>query len=194
MPSRIGEFVITKTLGAGVTSKVKLATDPQGGVWAIKIFDKANPNVTSSLIKALRAEVETLKNLSHPNIVNMKDYNENGVWEKSSGNKDIAYIVLELISGGELFDFIATGGALPENICRYYFRQILSALHYLHSQGVCHRDLKPENLLVDKNFNVRIADFGFAAPIEGRDGSGVLHTKLGTESYMAPEIHSKKPF
>lgn len=53
----------------------------------------------------------------------MKEYEENGIWQKSDGTqKPIMYVVLELISGGELFDFIATSGSLPENICRYYFR------------------------------------------------------------------------
>lgn len=51
--------------------------------------------------------------------------------------------------------------------------------------------MKPENLLYDENFNLKIADFGFATAIEGSDGSGLLHTILGTESYMAPEIHAK---
>jgi serine/threonine protein kinase len=54
-----------------------------------------------------------------------------------------------------------------------------------------HRDLKPENLLYDKDYNLKVADFGFAAPLAGRDGSGYLKTRLGTESYMAPEIHQK---
>ena len=117
-----------------------------------------------------------------------------GVWEKNSGNQQIAYIVLELIEEGELFDFIAVSGPLSEPICRNYFRQTLSALHYMHSQGVTHRDLKPENMLISKSFELKIADFGFAAPTQGRDGSGQLHTKLGTESYMAPEIHQKSPY
>jgi serine/threonine protein kinase len=64
-------------------------------------------------------------------------------------------------------------------------------LEYLHSQGIAHRDMKPENVLFDSEFNLKLADFGFAAALAGKDGSGLLHTVLGTESYMAPEIHSK---
>jgi serine/threonine protein kinase len=54
--------------------------------------------------------------------------------------------------------------------------------------------MKPENLLFDQHFNLKIADFGFAAPVAGRDGSGYLRTKLGTESYMSPEIHARRPY
>jgi serine/threonine protein kinase len=64
----------------------------------------------------------------------------------------------------------------------------------MHSKGVAHRDLKPENLMIDKNFNLKIADFGFAAPIEGRDGSGYLRSNLGTASYKAPELHMGKKY
>lgn len=65
----------------------------------------------------------------------------------------------------------------------------------MHDAGVCHRDLKPENLMLDANYNLKVADFGFAAPTAGRDGkSGKLHTQLGTASYMAPEIHLGKAY
>ena len=65
----------------------------------------------------------------------------------------------------------------------------MEGLAYCHGHKVTHRDLKPENLLLDKDFILKIADFGFAGPIEGRDGSGYLTTRLGTSNYMAPEIH-----
>ena len=67
-------------------------------------------------------------------------------------------------------------------------------MHLIHCRGACHRDLKPENILLDSEFNTKIADFGFAAPVEGRDGTGFLHTVLGTQSYMAPEISAGEPY
>lgn len=102
--------------------------------------------------------------------------------------------MLELVSGGELFDFIALGGPLSEETARFYYGQILSGLGYMHKNGFVHRDLKPENIMLDRAFNVKIADFGFAAPAQGRDGSGLLETQLGTASYMAPEIHLGKQY
>ena len=71
---------------------------------------------------------------------------------------------------------------------------MLQALQYIHSNGVAHRDLKPENILLDSSFNIKIADFGFAGPIEGRDGSGYLSSMKGTHAYMAPEIIFKEPY
>ena len=64
----------------------------------------------------------------------------------------------------------------------------------MHSLGVCHRDLKPENLMLDHHYNLKVADFGFAATVRGRDGSGKLYTQLGSKGYMAPEIHMNKAY
>ena len=99
-----------------------------------------------------------------------------------------------MITGGELFDYIANTGAFDESVCKFYFKQMLQGIHYIHSKGFSHRDLKPENILLDKNFNIKIVDFGFACPLEGRDGSGINRSQIGTPGYMAPEIIAKMPY
>lgn len=66
---------------------------------------------------------------------------------------------------------------------------MVNAVEYCHSKGITHRDLKPENIMLDSNFNLKVIDFGLAAPLSGRDGSGYLTTALGTFGYIAPEIH-----
>lgn len=117
-----------------------------------------------------------------------------GIYKKENKEKEVSFIVLELALGGELFDFVANSGRFEEPLARYYFKQFMEGLDYCHQRGLAHRDLKPENVLLDNQFTLKIADFGFAAPIEGKDGSGNLMTKLGTLNYMAPEIHLKQPY
>ena len=113
-----------------------------------------------------------------------------GTYTKSSGaKKEVYYLVLEIASGGELFDYISETGAFTEKFARFYFKQLLQGLDHCHLNGIAHRDLKPENILICGAFNVKVADFGFAAPVDGRDGAKFLETKLGTPNYMAPEIH-----
>ena len=61
----------------------------------------------------------------------------------------------------------------------------------MHAKGFAHRDIKPENLLLGKDYILKLADFGFSCPLKGKDKSGILHTKLGTQGYMAPEVYKK---
>lgn len=103
------------------------------------------------------------------------------------------FIVLELITGGELFDKIVAEGRFNEEMARFYFRQLCTGVKYCHTMGVCHRDLKPENLLLDEVSLLKISDFGLSALYTGSadDGSSratLLHTTCGTPNYVAPEV------
>ncbi|GBN35022.1 Serine/threonine-protein kinase BRSK2 [Araneus ventricosus] len=95
------------------------------------------------------------------------------------------YLILEHVSGGELFDYLVKKGRLTPKEARKFFRQIISALDFCHSHCICHRDLKPENLLLDEKNNIRIADFGMASlQIEG----AMLETSCGSPHYACPEV------
>lgn len=192
MPGKLGKYEVLRTLGSGASCKVKMGMDSESGKKvAIKIM---NDNMDEKLKELVMVEVKAMENMKHVNIISQLEYGE-GVYEKSSGKKKtVSYIVLELATGGELFDFIAISGRFEEPTARFYFKQFLEGLAYCHGSKITHRDLKPENLLLDQHFVLKIADFGFAGPIEGRDGSGNLTTKLGTLNYMAPEIHLNQPY
>ena len=116
--------------------------------------------------------------------------------KKSNGSEYnvICVIVEELAQGGELFFYVKNSGYFKESYARYFFHQIIDALDYVHRAGYAHRDIKPDNILLDGDFNVKVADFGFAGPIAGRTGTGLLTTKLGTVPYQAPEINERKPY
>ena len=189
MPTSLNQYILGRTLGSGVSCKVKLAKDSAGTRYAIKILHS-----DESFQELIDTEVQALAQLQHPNIVRLVEVNQGQQVNPKKGSKNVKFIVLELVGGGELFDFVALGGRLSESMARHFFKQLLTGLNFMHEKGYAHRDMKPENLLLDKDFTLKITDFGFAAPIKGRDGSGLLQTQLGTASYMAPEIHLGKEY
>jgi len=189
----LDKYILGKTLGKGAHSKVKLAWDPSSDqYYAMKVIKHTHPNLN---LKILKKEIEILSNLKHPNIIKIGGCFGSADYVKKNGNsyKAVA-IIMELVSGGELFEYIAEFGRFSEEAARTYFQMLLDTVEYCHQNGIAHRDLKPENLIFDNNFNLKIADFGFATFLEGNDGSGQLHTFMGTEAYMAPEIHLGKPY
>lgn len=98
-------------------------------------------------------------------------------------------MIMEYVSGGELFDYIVKNGKLQEHEARRFFQQIISGVDYCHRHMIVHRDLKPENLLLDHNMHVKIADFGLSNMM--LDGE-FLRTSCGSPNYAAPEVISGK--
>mmetsp|Transcript_33338 Transcript_33338/g.81855 ORF Transcript_33338/g.81855 Transcript_33338/m.81855 type:complete len:549 (-) Transcript_33338:171-1817(-) len=174
----IDHYVLGKTLGIGSFGKVKLAVHKETSIKvAIKVLNKKKVQALDMNDKVWR-EINVLKLFSHPHIIRL--------YEVIDSPTDI-YVVMEYVSGGELFDYIVAKGRLSEDEARRFFQQIVAGIDYCHKYMVVHRDLKPENLLLDANLNVKIADFGLSNMM--RDGS-FLKTSCGSPNYAAPEVIS----
>lgn len=196
----IGDYEIGETLGSGLQGKVKLGRHTRTGeVVALKIIDREaiKPRELHNLKREIRAM--ELINPPHPHTVGLRAVFDNAPYpRKRGGTKDVILLVIELATGGELFDYMMYTGQFPEPIALAYFRQLLSALGTCHAAGVYHRDIKPENLLLDANFNLKVADFGLSAldaeaALEPGDRMW-LRTECGTRGYMAPEILSHQSY
>uniref|UniRef100_G1TI79 calcium/calmodulin-dependent protein kinase n=1 Tax=Oryctolagus cuniculus TaxID=9986 RepID=G1TI79_RABIT len=182
-------------LGTGAFSEVILAEDKRTQkLVAIKCIAKkalegkegSMENEIAVLHKcAMGSRLLSPFRIKHPNIVALDDIYESG------GH---LYLVMQLVSGGELFDRIVEKGFYTERDASRLIFQVLDAVKYLHDLGIVHRDLKPENLLyysLDEDSKIMISDFGLS---KMEDPGSVLSTACGTPGYVAPEVLAQKPY
>ncbi|KAK4615377.1 putative serine/threonine-protein kinase fhkC [Fulvia fulva] len=172
------QYSIQGQLGKGHFATVYLALEKCSGTrFAVKKFEKRSGPGERSKVEGLQQEIAVLMGVSHPNLLCLKD---------TFDERDGVYLVLELAPEGELFNWIVMKQKLSEAETRKVFIQLFQGVKYLHERNIVHRDIKPENiLLLDKELNIKIADFGLAKII----GEESFTTTLcGTPSYVAPEI------
>lgn len=195
-PSIEDKYIIKELLGTGAFSEVRLCEHRETGqAFAVKIIDK---KALKGKEDSLENEIRVLKRFSakrqendpdrtwftHPNIVQLFETYE---------DKSKVYLIMELVTGGELFDRIVEKGSYTEKDASYLIRQVLEAVDYMHEQGVVHRDLKPENLLYynpAEDSKIMISDFGLSK----MEDSGFMATACGTPGYVAPEVLAQKPY
>lgn len=180
---KVGKYELGRTIGEGTFAKVKFAQNTETGESvAMKIVDR-NTILKRKMVDQIKREISIMKLVRHPCVVRL--------YEVLASRTKI-YIILEYITGGELFDKIVRNGRLSEAEARKYFHQLIDGVDYCHSKGVYHRDLKPENLLLDSQGNLKISDFGLSALPE--QGVTILKTTCGTPNYVAPEVLSHKGY
>ncbi|KAG9235951.1 hypothetical protein BJ875DRAFT_250675 [Amylocarpus encephaloides] len=175
--SKFGDYYLGNTLGEGEFGKVKMGWKQEGGVQvAVKLIRRDSVGTNPTRLAKIHREIAILRTISHPNIVRLHEMVET---EKQIG------IILEYASGGELFDYILNHRYLKDNAARRLFAQLVSGVGYLHKKGIVHRDLKLENLLLDRNRNIIITDFGFANTFNPEDDLGdEIEYNLSSREYV----------
>jgi len=185
------KYKLGRVLGIGSFSIVKEAVNKlTGEKFACKIINHSEDSAggavagTKSLLDDVELEISLHASLLHGNILRLVEYYRT---EKK------IFVVMELLTGGELLGALNDRGSFPESDARELFAQLLHACAYIHSRGIVHRDIKLENLLLVREGDlscVKLADFGLSAQIRRRtgDGSAGLNTVCGTPTYVAPEV------
>uniref|UniRef100_A0A2P2LRR5 non-specific serine/threonine protein kinase n=1 Tax=Rhizophora mucronata TaxID=61149 RepID=A0A2P2LRR5_RHIMU len=180
---RVGKYELGRTIGEGTFAKVKFARNTETGESvAMKILAKTTI-LKHKMVDQIKREISIMKIVRHPYIVRLHEV---------LASRTKIYIILEFVTGGELFDRIVDRGRLSENETRRYFQQLIEAVAHCHMKGVYHRDLKPENLLLDSFGKLKVSDFGLSALPQ--QGVGLLHTTCGTPNYVAPEVLSNQGY
>nr|KAG5709951.1 hypothetical protein BaRGS_029993 [Batillaria attramentaria] len=128
-------------------------------------------------------EINVLRCVSHPNVISLHEVYD---------TKLEVILVLELVSGGELFEYISEREALSEEEASAFIKQILEGVKHLHDNSIVHLDLKPENImLLDQNCtSIKLIDFGLARKISDRED---MRAMMGTAEFIAPEVVSYEP-
>ncbi|MFO7605916.1 MAG: protein kinase [Desulfurivibrionaceae bacterium] len=182
---KLGKYAIQSTIGQGAMGVVYRGFDPNiERTVAIKTIrkDALNKEERQSLLARFKREAQAAGRLTHPGIVTVYDYDEDG---------DNAFIAMEYVHGRELKEYLDSNQRFSLNTVIDIISQLLDALIYSHARGVVHRDIKPGNILVLDTGRIKVMDFGIA-----RIESSTLTQfgdVLGTPSYMAPEQCSGQP-
>jgi len=170
----LSQFTLLQTIGTGTFGRVRLCKhNSSGEYFCMKILQKQTI-VQLKQQQHIQSERDILLRCRHPNIVRLFS---------TFQDQSNVYFVMEFVSGGELFTAIKRSGRLDTYATKFYAKEIVMMIEYMHGLGVVHRDLKPENLLLDQRGHLKLTDFGFAKVVHD-----CTFTMCGTPEYIAPEI------
>ena len=177
------KYNVVGRIGKGAFATVyQLATKAEGQLYAAKELEKRKFMKNGILDRKLDNEMQIMKAVSHQNIVRYVEYQDYA---------NHMYIIMEFVPGGDLQEYLAHMGPLPEPVAKRMAAQVLDALAYLHKKKITHRDIKPDNILLadlePDTFTIKLSDFGLSKVVQD-NADTFLKTFCGTLLYCAPEV------
>lgn len=184
---KLGNWILLEEIGSGNTSKVFMGMNSVTKEQvAVKVFFDSQLALT-----AMENEVAIHQALCHENIINLIESFQSVELISSKGDVNVvSALVMELAGAGSFFELVQNRRYFSEKIVRSYFSQLLDALEHIHKNQIAHRDIKLENILLDHEYSIKIADFGYSCKMNSREP---FDTVVGTAEYFAPEIHEGFP-
>ena len=178
----IGGYRLNRCVGSGTFGGVWECVDPRTNTsYAAKVIDIDNI-LNQEMFKHFRNELTVHSRLNHPGITKLVD---------AFGDDQNVYIILELCDGGDMSEVVKDHGGLSEDDAKYYFKQIMEAVAYLHKAGVAHRDIKLDNILVTQDQTTKLTDFGLCRETPNNN---LMETTCGTLYFASPEILLGEPY
>jgi len=172
----LADFQLTRTLGCGSFGRVKFAKYKQDNKFYAVKFMKKHEIIKLKQVDHINNEKRLMAQIDYPFVVNMLGYAKDELF---------VYIVMEIISGGELFTHLRRARKFTDEQSKFYAAMTGAAFAHIHSKNIIHRDLKPENILMCPNGYSKLTDFGFAKIMEPGTRT---YTLCGTPEYIAPEV------
>lgn len=179
------DYTIGEFLGGGKFGKTYAAVHKTTGKEvALKVILKSGDTAKlADQRKDVELEMSCMEKVEHPNVLTCFGVDMDGKFDD-----DAAFVLsLELAEGGVLFDILFNSGRFGDSLSRTYLHQLLDGLAACHATGIAHRDVKPENLLLDRNYALKIADFGLSH-INDSKNEHIMKTQCGTMSYLGYEV------
>jgi serine/threonine protein kinase len=176
IPLTFGRYSYLQTIGTGGCAVVVLVADSQTAQhMACKIVSKKRL-ADEQILRSFIQEIEIMQSLRHPHVVQFHEVLYTDA---------LVYIIMEYCASGELISLLGQEAPLPCALRSQIICQLLTALAFLHANGIAHRDIKPDNILLDADKNVKLGDFGFSRRV---NGAFLMQTPCGSPDYVAPEI------
>jgi len=195
---KLGRYVVGKTLGSGMFKVKHVRDESTRANYAAKICKDSFSKYKLAKEASVLSE---LNKAGVANIVKMIEYIEpdQGAQRKTGLKENLntyhckAAIILELAANDTIFEYVLASKGFEERLACSYFKELMTTVSNIHNLGYVHRDIKLENILIDSNYNMKLADFGFARSFDDSNKDKMM-TRLGTEYYIAPEMRREDPY